>query len=159
MVTYALALAAFIAAGALIWSVMTYVRSASMSHYGELDRMYADLLRLGIEKPHLRRGHDVKRDSDQEDEYFTYAYMVWKFIEAVHDRAFADKTGYAAWWTWWTRDQDQVLRATWGAVIEVEHEKFGPWLTENFGMFKEPFPRFIFEHERGRRSGLRKRSR
>ena len=112
---------------------------------------------LGFEKPHLRRGHDVKRDPDQEDEYFTYAYMVWKFIEAVHDRAFADKTGYAAWWTWWTRIRTRSFVRVGGRGGGAR--KIRALTSENFGMFKEPFPRFIFEHERGRRSGLRKRSR
>jgi len=85
-----------IATCALYWSFVTYRRNVKMSSYSELDRMYADLLSLAIGKTHLRRDPSADRtDSEKEDgtdsekeEYHIYAYMVWNFIETVHDRIY-----------------------------------------------------------------------
>ena len=118
-------IAAIIAAGALIWSARTYREGISLSHYAELDRMYADLLSLAVERPNLR---DVTKELDQRG--FAYAYMVWNFIEAVHDRVFEPNS-------------DQNLRDTWRAAIRVEYELFGPWFEKNSGMFKPQFVDFM----------------
>lgn len=132
-------IAAIIAGGALIWSARTYRESVSLSHYAELDRMYAELLSIAVEKSKLR---NVEIELDQSA--FTYAYMVWNFIEAVHDRVF-------------DHNSDKKLRDTWRAVIRVEYELFGPWLEANSGMFKKQFVTFMkATKERERLTSARK---
>lgn len=69
---------------ALIYSIMAFRRSFKSMHYAELDRMYFDLLRIAVEKPHLRTP-PLSRIACQVD-YDSYAFMVWNFLETVYDR-------------------------------------------------------------------------
>ena len=55
-------------------------------HYGELDKLYFDLLKLALDKPHLRSGTRFPEDDVRRREQDIYAYMVWNFIETIHDR-------------------------------------------------------------------------
>lgn len=132
-------LAAAIAGGALVWSLRTYRESKSLSHYGELDRMYADLLKLAVEEPHLRQGPDTERDPNEEKQWPIYAYMVWNFLETVHDRVYYkhDRVYYES--------ADIRLQETWGKVIRLEHEIFGLWFKDNAEVFKGTFVEFIEE--------------
>jgi hypothetical protein len=59
-----------------------------MSCYSELDRMYSELLELAVQKLHLRREAKADRTSSEQKEYHIYAYMIWNFVETVHDRIY-----------------------------------------------------------------------
>ena len=124
--------AALIAISALAWSIRSFHQSASIVSYSELDRMYAELLHLGVENYHLRLGDSCARVGEQKEQYNTYAYMVWNFVETVHDRVFAKGS-----------NSSEALRETWRHVIYVEHGLSGKWLGLNRGMFKPTFPTFI----------------
>src|SRR5215211_88729 len=61
VVTLALVLGVVtMAAAALLVTLRTFSKSLTISHYAELDRMYGELLKLAIDKPHLR-DPDAKR--------------------------------------------------------------------------------------------------
>jgi hypothetical protein len=126
--------AALTASVALLYSMTSFSRSLRASHYSELDRMYSDLLRTALEHPHVNvPGAD--RTGDQKIEYEIYAFMVWNFLESIHDRCRHNK----------------ALRDTWYPVIDAENLLHREWFMrpDNEGKFKEPFRKFI-QDQKGR---------
>jgi hypothetical protein len=110
-----------------VWSFRTTLRD---SYYAELDRVYFDLLRIGMERPDLL-DFPVSRDPSKAREYDAYAFMVWNFVETVFDRCQG-----------WSKRR---LRETWYPVIAEENARHRDWfnLPENRRKFKESFCRFI----------------
>lgn len=118
-----------------------------MAHYGELDRMYAELLKQGVDRPYLRN-HMTKRavrglakNLDVEAEYDVYAYAVWNFIEAVYDRL-QDPTLN----TWFRDDKlNRSLHETWEPVIKTEHFLHKGWFEadDHRNRFKYRFGEFV----------------
>lgn len=120
--------AAIIAYSALRYSVITFTKSLTISNYGELDKMYFDLLKTAVEKPHLIDPNGA-RSRDQRREYDTYAFMVWNFLETIYDRC-----------------QDATeLCVTWYPVVDAENRRHRAWFDdpENRPKFKQPFRDFI----------------
>ena len=113
-----------------VWSFRTTLRD---SYYAELDRVYFDLLKIGLEDPDLL-DFPVTRDPAKAREYDAYAFMVWNFIETIYDRCQG-----------WTKRR---LRETWYPIIAAENARHRAWfdLPENRRKFKEHFCRFIDEH-------------
>jgi hypothetical protein len=110
-----------------IWAFRTTLRD---SYYAELDRVYFDLLRIGLEHPELL-DYPVSRDPSKAREYDAYAFMVWNFVETVFDRCQG-----------WSKRR---LRETWYPVIAEENARHRDWFNrpQNRRKFKEPFCRFI----------------
>ena len=99
------------------------------NHYSELDHFYADILKIGIEKPHLRspkpiasdeeamfgdyRPYAPEKDDDgtMAEQYDAYAFLVWNFLETIHDRC----------------HEDESLRGTWKPVIAAENRIHRGW--------------------------------
>lgn len=122
-------LATILAIAALLVSISTFRKNLQTSHYGEMDRMYFDLLSLRLNDANLRRT-DIERSAPEEREtYDVYAYMVWNFLEAIHDRC----------------EDDTELCGTWDPVTKVENELHRQWFdrTENHDKFKPEFRRHI----------------
>ena len=113
---------------ALLVSIYTYLRSVNYQHYAELDRGYADLLAMAIERPFLRRPGALATE-DERMAYDAYAYMVWNFLETVCDRC-----------RW-----NLFLRRTWYPVIDAENRIHRAWFDapENHHKFKKPFRSLI----------------
>ncbi|HYS20412.1 MAG TPA: hypothetical protein VEO73_04930, partial [Gemmatimonadales bacterium] len=65
-----------------VWSFRTTLRD---SYYAELDRVYFDLLRIGMEHPDLL-DFPTAPEPSKAREYDAYAFMVWNFVETVFDR-------------------------------------------------------------------------
>jgi len=126
--TIAQGIATIMAIAALIYSMTSFRQTLQASHYTELDSMYFELLKLALEKPHLNSGA-ITRSGDQLMEYDIYAFMVWNFIEAIHDRC----------------GSSRQLCATWYPVIDTEHRKHRAWLDheDNRHKFKPAFHDFI----------------
>ena len=82
-----------------IWSFRTTLRD---SYYAELDRVYFDLLKIGLEHPDLL-DFPASPDPSKAREYDAYAFMVWNFLETVYDRCQG-----------WSKRR---LRETWYPVI------------------------------------------
>ena len=110
-----------------IWSFRTTLRD---SYYAELDRVYFDLLKIGLERPYLL-DFPQSPDPAKAREYDAYAFMVWNFVETVFDRCQGR----------WRRR----LRDTWYPVIEAENERHRQWfdVPENRRKFKAHFCQFI----------------
>jgi len=110
-----------------IWSFRTTLRD---SYYAELDRIYFDLLKLGLERPYLLE-FPKSPDPEKAREYDAYAFMVWNFVETVFDRCQG-----------WSKRR---LRETWYPVIAAENSRHREWfdVPENRRKFKEHFSQFI----------------
>ena len=113
-----------------VWSFRTTLRD---SYYAELDRVYFDLLRIGLERPDLL-DFPASPNPSKAREYDAYAFMVWNFVETVFDRCQG-----------WSKRR---LRETWYPVIAEENARHRDWfnLPQNRRKFKEPFCRFIDAH-------------
>jgi hypothetical protein len=113
-----------------VWSFRTTLRD---SYYAELDRVYFDLLQIGLEHPDLL-DFPTSPDPTKAREYDAYAFMIWNFVETVYDRCQG-----------WSKRR---LRETWYPVIAAETARHRAWfnLPQNRRKFKEPFCRFIDTH-------------
>lgn len=120
--------ATILAIGALVYSIRTFDKSVLLSHFSELDAMYSDLLRIAIDKPHLRT-QGANRTPEQALEYEYYAHMSWCFVESVYDRAKLDKK----------------ILPTWFSAIDIETRLHREWLDrpENAHKFKREFRKYI----------------
>jgi hypothetical protein len=109
-----------------LFSLRRFRTTVKEGYYSELDRSYAEILKAGIDTPHLRMPAKIAGDADalhgdylpfadrdpvKRGQYDTYAYMVWNFIETVHDRCVGSKP----------------LRATWAPVIRAEDALHRGW--------------------------------
>ncbi len=111
------------------WSFRTTLREG---YYAELDRVYFELLKIGLERPYLRASLPPV-DPARASEYEAYAFMVWNFLETVVDRC--DGTS------------NPSLRETWYPIVATECALHRAWFDapENRRKFKERFRRFIEE--------------
>lgn len=113
---------------ALIYSMRTYRKTMQIVHYGEIDKMYFEILKEALAKPHLVR-KNIERSSEQEVEYDIYAFIVWNFLESIYDRCMLDTD----------------LQKTWFPIIEAERKIHLTWIQEhdNRTKFKTEFLSFI----------------
>jgi hypothetical protein len=111
------------------WSFRTTLREG---YYAELDRVYFELLKIGLERPYLRAS-PPPADPAWASEYEAYAFMVWNFLETVVDRC--DATS------------NPSLAETWFPIVATESALHRTWFEapENRRKFKERFCRFIEE--------------
>jgi hypothetical protein len=111
------------------WSFRTTLREG---YYAELDRVYFELLKIGLERPYLRASLPPA-DPARVSEYEAYAFMVWNFLETVVDRC--DGTS------------NPSLRETWYPIVATESALHRAWFDapENRRKFKERFCQFIEE--------------
>jgi hypothetical protein len=114
----------------LFYSAWTFATSLRENAYAELDRVYFELLKTGLERPYLLTS-PPPTDPVKAREYDAYAFMVWNFIETVVDRC--------------EGRSNRDLRETWYPIIATENALHRGWfdLPENRSKFKERFRRFI----------------
>lgn len=113
---------------ALIYSMRTYRKTMQIVHYGEIDKMYFEILKEALAKPHLVR-KNIERSDEQEVEYDIYAFIIWNFLESIYDRCMLDHD----------------LQKTWFPIIEAERKIHLSWIqeSENRAKFKAEFLSFI----------------
>jgi len=113
---------------ALIYSMRTYRKTMQIVHYGEIDKMYFEILKEALAKPHLVR-QGIERDVEKQTEYNIYAFIVWNFLESIYDRCMLDAE----------------LKTTWFPIIEAERKTHLAWIQdkENRAKFKADFLSFI----------------
>jgi len=111
------------------WSFRTTLREG---YYAELDRVYFELLKIGLERPYLRASLPPA-DPARASEYEAYAFMVWNFLETVVDRC--------------NGTSNPSLRETWYPIVATESALHRAWFDapENRRKFKVRFCRFIEE--------------
>jgi hypothetical protein len=119
--------ASIFAIAALVYSMTSFRKSLMLAHYGELDRMYFDLLNIAMANPEFTDPESLK--PGKEAAYESYAFMVWNFIETIYDRCGAN----------------QHLRLTWCPIIEYEASLHKDWFAhpDNQKKFKEKFRQFV----------------
>jgi hypothetical protein len=112
------------------WSFRTTLREG---YYAELDRVYFELLKIGLERPYLRASLPPDEPA-RASEYEAYAFMVWNFLETVVDRC--------------EGTSNRSLRETWYPIVATESALHRAWFDapENRRKFKERFRRFIEAH-------------
>jgi hypothetical protein len=117
----------------LFYSAWTFATTLRENYYAELDRVYFELLRIGLERPYLLAS-PPPLDPAKAKEYDAYAFMVWNFLETVVDRC--------------EGSSNRHLRDTWYPVVATENATHRAWfdLPENRRKFKERFWRFIEKH-------------
>ena len=110
-----------------VWSFSTTLRDA---YYAELDRVYFELLKIGLERPELL-SFPASPDPARASQYGAYAFMVWNFLETIFDRCQG-----------WSKRR---LRETWFPIIAAENALHREWfdLPQNRRRFKQRFVRFI----------------
>ena len=110
-----------------VWSFTTTLRDA---YYAELDRVYFELLKIGLEKPELLT-YPTSPDPAKEGQYGAYAFMVWNFVETIFDRCQG-----------WSKRR---LRETWFPIIAAENALHRAWFDqpENRRRFKPRFVQFV----------------
>jgi hypothetical protein len=114
----------------LFYSVWSFTRTLRDAYYAELDRVYFELLKIGLERPDLL-SFPASPDSTKAKAYGAYAFMVWNFVETIFDRCQG-----------WSKRR---LRETWYPIIAAETALHRAWfeLPENRRRFKQRFVRFI----------------
>jgi hypothetical protein len=117
----------------LFYSAWTFAKTLREGYYVELDRVYFELLKIGLERPYLLTP-PPPADPTRAKEYEAYAFMVWNFIETVVDRC--------------EGTSNRHLRETWYPIVATESALHRAWfdLPENQCKFKERFRRFIATH-------------
>ena len=120
--------AAILAIAALIYSMTRFRKALENSNYTELDSMYADLLKVALDKPHLNNPAATRCET-QKMESDVYAFMVWNFLEAIYDRS----------------EHNEHLCRTWYPVLIVESRRHREWFDdpENHDKFKAEFHEFV----------------
>jgi hypothetical protein len=114
----------------LLYSAYSFSTALREGYYAELDRIYFDLLKIGLERPYLRTP-TPPTDAAKAREYDAYAFMVWNFLETIVDRC--------------ERGSNRALRETWYPVVANECALHRAWfdVPENRHKFKDRFCRFI----------------
>ncbi|MBX3481362.1 MAG: hypothetical protein KF842_13270 [Caulobacter sp.] len=121
---------------------MSQMRS---NHYSELDSMFKEILLIAIEKPYLRDKTQIaifshylgsqinppaylapkcdritrERLKLQAAQYDMYAFIVFNFLETIHDRCYETRD--------WKNRLDQSLVGTWIDIIGSEHRLHEDW--------------------------------
>ena len=66
-----------------VWSFKTTLRDA---YYAEIDRVYFELLKIGLEKPELLTYPNSPDPAKAATSTAPIAFMVWNFVETIFDR-------------------------------------------------------------------------
>jgi len=121
-------IATMMAVFALLYSMKSYRKTMQIVHYGEIDKMYFEILKEALNKPHLVK-RDITRSEDEAVQYDIFAFIVWNFLEAIYDRCMLDS----------------ALKITWFPIIEAEYNTHREWIQkpENRAKFKPVFLSFI----------------
>ena len=117
---------------AIIISLYTFNKSKREQSYADLDCLYLELLKLGIQYPKFvnpKSTLDYKNifKDDELHRYETYAFISWNICETIYDR------------------KDDVLFETWKPVIVAENKLHRKWFDDpaNYHKFKDRFRKYI----------------
>ncbi len=101
--------------------------------YRDLDFLYLEVLKLGIENPRfvdadLTNRYPIAFEGEERLRYEAYAFLTWNVCETIFDRQI-----------------DEDLYQTWLPIIRVENKLHRRWFEapENRLGFKEPFQQYI----------------
>jgi hypothetical protein len=131
MELYLNVLANVLGAVAIALSTWAYIISKREAIYGDLDSLYLEVLKIGLESPQFRNikyTSDYTKMFESENEriaYETYAYITFNWCETVLDKA----------------RQDTELKVTWYPAVRAEYQLHKAWIEnpENHFKFKEEY--------------------
>jgi len=83
-----------------VWiSLYTFNKTSGFNKYQEVDEMYMNVLKIGIEYPSFR---DISKNKNfhgyEKIKYQNYAFMVWNFCEILYDRKFIEVWKWSSFW-------------------------------------------------------------
>ena len=117
-----------LAAIALLYSMTSFKKTLKYVHYDDIDKNYFELVKIAFENPYVRSPEQISAPQEAE-KYNLYAFMMWNFLEAIHDRCL----------------EDSELRETWMPIIQSEGRRHRGWLAEpeNAANFKSSFITYV----------------
>jgi hypothetical protein len=95
-------LASIVSIVSVATSVYVYRRARSITLYSDIDRLYLELLKLGIEHPtfvdpqYTENYETSFRDPEERTKYELYAFIAWNICETIVDRK-DNKLTFASW--------------------------------------------------------------
>ena len=135
-------LAIVLSLAAFIFSLFSFLKTRRITLYQDIDRLYFELLKLGIDNP---RFTDVSytgsyKESFTDDElrqYNVYAFIAWNICETIVDRR---KDG--------TLFKTGGFFKTWEPVLRTENHLHRKWFEseENRTKFKQKFKDYMEKH-------------
>jgi len=115
------------------FSIYNFNRSRSATYYQDLDKLYIELLKLGIANPDfatpsLTKDYTKHFEGSKLIQYQLYAFMAWNICETIYDR----------------RDSEKFF-GTWQCIIGVENNLHRAWFDsdDNDCKFKENFRNYV----------------
>jgi hypothetical protein len=113
-------------------SFYTFYKSKRERSYADIDCLYLELLKLGIQHPKFVNPKNTSNyknafKGDELSRYEIYAYISWNICETIYDR------------------KDDILFETWKPVIVAENKLHRRWFDnpENHHKFKDRFRDYI----------------
>lgn len=128
----------FISLVAMVLSYLSFTKQHNSQAYSDIDLMYFEILKLGLEYPELRnkfktsKYYTLPKDDVFRIRYETYAYVCWNLCEAIFDR---QKKGSG----------ECSILPTWIPVILEENNLHQVWFSHNLRLFKKEFQDFVKE--------------
>jgi hypothetical protein len=125
----------FIALGTMVLAIGIPIaikeagREQRDTFYATLDQTYFEIQKLVIKNPHLSETDCTAKTPDQIIQYDAFAFIVWNFIESIHDYS----------------KEEKALAETWGCILEYEARRHCAWFNrpENRPKFKKSFIDYI----------------
>jgi hypothetical protein len=117
---------------AIVLSYLSYKKQLNSQAYSDIDSMYLEVLKLGLEYPDLRnrlkasKYYALPKDDVFRIRYETYAYVCWNFCEAIFDRQ-KKASG------------ELKILSTWIPVFLEENKLHQVWFSHNSRLFKNFF--------------------
>lgn len=120
---------------AIALSTWAYIISKKETVYGDLDAMYLEVLKVGLEKPEFRNPNITSiyqtyfADDNDKIAYETYAFISINWCETCIDRV----------------NKDKSLSETWYPAIRAEYRLHKEWIEnpENHFKYKKEFRTFL----------------
>lgn len=122
---------------AIIFSLLALYRTNKVASYADLDILYLEFLKLGMDNPRftdtsLTKDYINRFSGDELLSYQIYAFISWNICETIYDRCCGKK----------------ALWQTWEPIIVTENQLHRRWFDnpDNFHKFKEEFRQYIKEN-------------
>jgi hypothetical protein len=111
-----------------IASLRRFAQTMKVAHYSELDKLYFDILKLGIDAPYVTEPGGAKA-RENAAAYGVYAFLMFNFLETIYDRV----------------PGNAYLCRTWYPIIQYEYALHREWLEtgNNRSRFKKEFMTFL----------------
>ncbi len=125
-----------ISLGSLFISYYVFKIARGDGSYSDIDNIYSDLLKIGLDDPDLRdydrtsMFYQLDHDDRFKKKYHIYANMCWNLVETIFDRQ-KDKKGRFR------------LSDTWIPVLFEENRLHYTWFKHNLRLFKPEFQAFV----------------